>query len=69
MDQKTTEPEDKPKPKREKKKPLTLLQRKTKKIDNNLAMITAKAEAFRAKLDAGYVVEITQFAYIPESKN
>ena len=46
-----------------KKPKISLLQRKTKKIESDLAKIAAKAEAFRVKLAAGYVVEIVEHKF------
>jgi hypothetical protein len=46
-----------------KKKKMTLLMRKNKKIQNDLAALAAKADAFRAKLEAGLVVDIAEHLF------
>lgn len=43
-----------------KKKKMTLLQRKNKKIESELAKLDAKADAFRTKLAEGLVVDIAE---------
>lgn len=47
-------------PKTGKKKKMTLLQRKNKKIESELAKLDAKADAFRTKLAEGLVVDIAE---------
>lgn len=46
-----------------KKKKMTLLQRKNKKIESELAKLDAKADAFRAKLAEGLVVDIAKHIF------
>lgn len=46
-----------------KAKKINLCQRKTKQIKDDLAKLALKAEAFKAKLDAGYVVEVAHHPF------